>query len=234
MDIRVWTDMLLYGDQGGASQPLLLLFTLLMAFAIGQFVGFLYLATNTEPDHSRSFVSALVVLPVIVALLMLLMAGSFMVAFGLLAVLAVVRFRNVLRDTRDTVFILWSIVEGMAAGTLRFSTAVMGAMAVGVVLVYLRFSNFGARRLADGSLSVEIEDDAPDGRASLNALLYRHANRWDLVSDQHMPGQGRVVTYEIHLRDRQRVNDLRDELASSPALHEVSYIPHKRVAKDPY
>lgn len=234
MGFSVWTDMLLYGDQGGGSQPLLLLFTLLMAFGIGQMIGLLYLGTNTEPDHSKSFVNALVVLPMIVALLMMLMVGSFMVAFGLLAVFAVVRFRNVLRDTRDTVFILWSIVEGMATGTQRFSTAILGAMAVCAVIVYLRLINFAARRQPDGSLSVEIDGDAPAGRAAIRALLHRHANRWNIVSDQLTPGQGRVITYELFLRDQQRVNDLRDELADSQLLHEVSYVPHKRSTRDPY
>ena len=31
----------------------------------------------------------------------------------------VVRFRNVLKDTRDTIFILWAIMEGVAIGTTR-------------------------------------------------------------------------------------------------------------------
>ena len=124
--------------------------TLLLAFAVGQLVGWMYLATNTAPDYARSFVSSLVVLPVIVSLLMMLMSGSLMIAFGLLAVFAVVRFRNVLRDTRDTVFILWTIVEGMSVGTMRYSTAVLGAAVISAVLAYLRISNFGSRRMPDG------------------------------------------------------------------------------------
>ena len=134
-------------------------------------------------------------LPVIVSLLMMLMAGSLMVAFGLLAVFAVVRFRNVLRDTRDTVFVLWSIVEGMAVGTQRYSTAVIGAIAIAVVLAYLRISNFGSRRPPDGLLSVEIAGDPAAGRAALDRLFYRHASRWELTKEQTMPGQGQVLTY---------------------------------------
>jgi hypothetical protein len=225
VNVSSWIEMLLYSDQGSASQPSTLLFALLLAFAIGQAVGWVYLATNTSPDYGRSFVSSLVVLPVIVALLMMLMAGSLMIAFGLLAVFAVVRFRNVLRDTRDTVFVLWSIVEGMAAGTLRYSTAVVGAVVIGIVLAYLRFSNFGFRRQPDGSLSVEVSGEPAAGRDALHQLLYRHANQWRLTAEQAMPGQGRVLTYQLHLRDRGRVNDLRDDLAASDLLHEVSYVP---------
>jgi hypothetical protein len=203
-----------------------LLFTLLLAFAVGQLVGWVYLGTNATPDYARSFVTALVVLPVIVSLLMMLMAGSLMVAFGLLAVFAVVRFRNVLRDTRDTVFILWSIVEGMAIGTQRPSTAIIGAAAIAIVLVYLRISSFGSRRPPDGLLSVEVAGDGATGRAALDRLFYRHASAWELTKEQTMAGQGQVLTYMLHLRDRNRSGDLREELAASDSLHEVSYVPN--------
>jgi hypothetical protein len=225
MNVNSWLDMLLHSDQGAVSQPVTLVFTLLLAFAIGQMVGWVYLATNTAPDYQRSFVGALVVLPVIVSLLMMLMAGSLMVAFGLLAVFAVVRFRNVLRDTRDTVFILWSIVEGMSVGTSRYSTAVIGALGVAIVLAYLRISNFGAQRSPDGKLCIEISGDLQASRAALHRLFYRHADRWELTKEQSMPGQGQMLTYLLHLRDRTRSGDLREELAGDGNLHEVSYIP---------
>jgi hypothetical protein len=231
MNVGSWIDMLLYSDQGSASQPVALLFTLLLAFAIGQIVGWVYLGTNTAPDYARSFVGALVVMPVIVSLLMMLMAGSLMVAFGLLAVFAVVRFRNVLRDTRDTVFVLWSIVEGMAVGTQRYSTALMGVVVIGIVLAYLRITNFGNPRLPDGLLCVEISGDPASGRAAIDRLFRRHATRWELTKEQSMPGQGQVLTYHLHLRDRGRSGDLREELAASDALHEVSYVPQPVVSK---
>jgi hypothetical protein len=236
MTVGSWIDMVLYSDQG-VSHPVTLAFTMLLAFAVGQTVGWIYLATSTTADYARSFVGALVVLPVIVALLMMLMTGSFMVAFGLMAVLAVVRFRNVLRDTRDTVFVLWTIVEGMAVGTQRYSMAVLGATAIATVLVYLRITSFGARRRPDGLLTVEISGDPKSGRVELNHLLHRHAQRHELTGDQSMPGQGLVLTYHLHLRDRTRSHDLRDELAQSDQLHEVSYVnrpaPPKKPARAP-
>jgi hypothetical protein len=70
-------------------------------------------------------------MPVLVSLMMMLMSGSVFIAFGLLAVFAVVRFRNVLKDTRDASFVLWAIVEGMAVGTRQESIAL-----ISVVIIY--------------------------------------------------------------------------------------------------
>ena len=93
-----------YGLAPGSAETVL--FVILLSFVIGQFIGWIYMATHEALSYSRSFVSSLVILPVLVGLMMLLMSGSIIVAFGLLAVFAVVRFRNVLKDTRDTSFIL--------------------------------------------------------------------------------------------------------------------------------
>ncbi len=109
--MNVWLDLLFGGDYGGGpAGPETSLFVIVYAFVIGQFIGWVYMITHKGLSYSQTFVSSLVVIPVIVAMLMLLMANSFVVAFGLLAVFAVVRFRNVLKDTRDTTFILWTIM----------------------------------------------------------------------------------------------------------------------------
>ena len=80
----------------------------LLSFVIGHVIGWVYMWTHTTLSYSKMFVASLVVMPVLVALVMILMRGNIVIAFGLLAVFAVVRFRNVLKDTRDTkLFLVW-------------------------------------------------------------------------------------------------------------------------------
>ena len=123
-----WMELFTNGDAGFSSiSTETVVLALLLSFCIGHIIGWVYMATHIGLSYSQMFVASLVVIPALVALVMALMAGDVVVAFGLLALVAVVRFRNVLKDTRDTTFVLWSIVEGMAVGTLRFSTALLGA-----------------------------------------------------------------------------------------------------------
>ena len=100
-----------------------LILAMLVSFCVGHVVAWVYMWTHEGLSYSRMFTTSLVAMPVIVSLVMILMAGNIFVALGLLAVFTVVRFRNVLKDTRDTTFVLWAIVEGMAAGTMRFGIA---------------------------------------------------------------------------------------------------------------
>ena len=85
-------DVVRAGDTSTSPPVETIMLSLLMAFVIGQIIAWIYMATHATPSYSSSFVASLVVLPVIVSLMMILMAGSLMIAFGLLAVFAVSGF----------------------------------------------------------------------------------------------------------------------------------------------
>jgi len=198
------------------------LFVVLLAFVIGQFIGWVYMWTHRGLSYSQTFVSSLVVVPLIVAVMMLLMAGSIMVAFGLLAVFAVVRFRNVLKDTRDTTFILWSIMEGLAVGTMRFSTALVGALGVAIVLLYLRLTAFGSRHRYDAVLTLQLTGDLAGALARLREILRCHSSRVHLTAERRLTDAGVDVSYRLLLRNPARQDELRFDLEQSEGLDNVS------------
>jgi hypothetical protein len=218
-----WFDMLRYGDPSASPPIETIMLSLLVAFVIGQLIGWVYMATHTTPSYSSSFVASLVVMPVIVALLMILMAGSLIIAFGLLAVFAVVRFRNVLKDTRDTTYILWAIVEGMAVGTFRYSTGLVGAGCVILVLFYLWLTEFGVRHRFDAALSVSIPSGSAETRERLEQILYRFSDRTILTGERLSPDARNILSYRLLLRDPARRGELRTELASAGDVHELSF-----------
>src|ERR1044072_1375653 len=121
-------DWLFRGDFVSAptNVPAMLL-GLALAFLGGHIVAWVYMATHTGLSYSKSFVNSLMVIPSVVALVMMVLSNSLVTAFGLMAVFAIVRFRNILRDTLDTSYVLIVIVLGMAWGTQKIFTAIAGA-----------------------------------------------------------------------------------------------------------
>ncbi len=207
-----WLDMVLYGDfAGGMGRPDTVLMVLLMAFCVGHVTGWVYVLTHTGLSYSRSFVASLVAIPVIVSLVMVLMAGNIVIAFGLLAVFAVVRFRNVLKDTRDTTFVLWAIVQGMAIGTMRFSTALIGCGVVAMVFLYLRVTSFGLRHRYDVVLNLHWTGGRDEAR-SLRPMLRRYSARIKLASERDVGAEGMDLSYRLLLRDPSRSRELLADL----------------------
>ncbi len=215
--------LLFNADVGSAGYgPETVLFVLLLSFVIGQFVGWIYMWTHRGLSYSQTFVASLVVIPVIVSVMMLLMAGSIIVAFGLLAVFAVVRFRNVLKDTRDTTFILWAIMEGLAVGTQRFSTALTGALGVAVALLYLRLTAFGSRRRYDAVLTLQVTGDPAEGLSKLKGILRSHSSRIHLMAERQQPDARLDLSYRLLLRDPARTGELRSALERNDGFENVT------------
>ena len=79
----------------------------------------------------------------VVSLVMYVIGNSIITAFGLLGALALIRFRNVLKDTRDTVFVFIALVTGMAVGSQRYMTAIVGTIALLLATFYLTTTSFG-------------------------------------------------------------------------------------------
>jgi hypothetical protein len=215
----------------GNPDPLMVLFIVVMTFAVGMFLGYVYMWTHDALSYSRTFVTALAVLPLIVAMLMLAMAGNIFVAFGLLGVFGVVRFRNVLKDTRDTVFVLWAITEGVAIGTTRFSTGAFGALGIAAALLCLRFVSFGTRRRYDAILSLRVTGDVAARLPALKQILKRHATRLDLASERRSTNEGTDITYRLLLRDTSRSNELQSELTGAEGFANVSVYMHEDEAE---
>jgi hypothetical protein len=202
---------------GGAEAALL---ALLVAFCIGHVIAWTYMLTHTGLSYSQMFTSSLLVLPVIVALTMMLLAGNILIALGLLSIFAMIRFRNVLKDTRDTTFILWAVVEGVSAGTHRLGVGVIGALVVAAVFLYVRLTAFGSRHRYDVVVSVQWSGNG--STSTLKDVFRRHTVRAQLAS-QHDVDAGRVdLSYRLLLRDPARARELINDLEATRGVDRVA------------
>jgi len=218
-----WLSLFLDGDYGGATaNPETTGLIILLALILGQFVGWVYMGTHRGLSYSQTFVTSLVLIPILVAVMMVLMANSIVVAFGLLAVFAVVRFRNVLKDTRDTAFVLWAIIEGLGVGTLRFSTSLIAAAGIGAVVVYLRATDFGSRHRYDAILSLRLVGEPVAGLAALQRVLRRYSSRVLLANERRHSDEGVDLSYRLLLRDARRDGELKAELDRMTDLEQIS------------
>lgn len=208
-----------------ASQPLNMMALLLglgLSFLSGQTIAWTYMTTHAGLSYSRAFVNSLVVIPMIVTVVLMVLNNNLVTAFGLMAVFAVVRFRNVLRDTLDATYILASITVGMACGTRKFSTAVLATLVFAALMLYLHWARFGARHRYDLILNLHWArpmGDLPD----LAGLLDRHARRTQLASQRSNTGyDGSDLSYRLLLRDTGRMDELVTELRSFPGVSRVT------------
>jgi polyphosphate kinase len=154
-------------------------------------VAWLYMRTKPRARYDASLVHTVIVLPVAVAGIVLIVQDSLALAFSLAGIVAAVRFRNTLRDTKDAVYIFLAIGVGLAAGVQAFTVAfVMSVVYVLVVLVLWRFDVGAMPDAVPGlvaatggaAISRDFPIRRPSGRQAPGAAAVRDgaALHWDI------------------------------------------------------
>src|SRR5688572_22162608 len=106
-------------------------------------VTWVYMSARRVPGHDQSVVQTLLILPIVVAGIVLIVQNSLALAFSLAGVVAAVRFRTTLNDTRDVVFIFLAIGVGFAGGVHMLAIGMIVSVAFNMVTLLTWRYDFG-------------------------------------------------------------------------------------------
>jgi hypothetical protein len=116
-------------------------------------VSWVYMSARHVPGHSQAVVQTLIILPLVVAGIVLIVRDSLSLAFSLAGVVAAVRFRTNLRDTRDVVFIFLAIAVGFASGQQTLAVGVILTISFNFVLLLTWRYDYGRNVLTPTAAS---------------------------------------------------------------------------------
>ncbi len=183
---------------GRAFSPEDILLSLLLAFVLGHVLAWVYYLTHSGLSYSKSFVQSLILITVVVAMVMTVIGNNIITAVGLMGALAIIRFRNIIKDTRDIAFIFCTLVVGMATGSQRYLTAVIGTCVLCFIAIYLRLVDFGMHRPHNGFLRLALKGHiGPDH--PIPRILKRFCGNFILISAQDSGLESPIVEYAYQL-----------------------------------
>jgi len=201
------------------------LLSMLTALLLVLPVARVYMITKQHSGYDQSVVQTVIILPMTVAGTVILVQNSLALAFALAAIVAAVRFRNTLKDTKDAVYIFLALAVGVAAGVFAPTVAAVMSVVFNVVVLSLWHFNVGniyADRLGAeraGRLQPHLERNArQDKKPFTGALLIRAARiepvqraaetlleervkRWKLAEVVPSDGGTSVLEYLIRSKD---------------------------------
>ena len=104
-------------------------------------LGFLifisYMISHRGTIYSKKFNVSLVVLTVLTSMVMTVIGNNVALSLGMVGALSIVRFRTAIKDSRDTVYIFWTIIVGICCGVGDFIVAGIGSGFVFIILLIL-------------------------------------------------------------------------------------------------
>jgi hypothetical protein len=131
-------------------------FSLLLSFIFTLPIAWVYTLTQDYENFDPSLAQTIVVLAMIVAGVMIVISDETARAFSLAGVVAAVRFRNTLQDTKDAIYVFIAVAIGMGCGTRVFHIAVWMSVIMSLTMYLLWKYQFGkslrqASTIAGGS-----------------------------------------------------------------------------------
>ena len=215
-----------WGEFFGDRKPGSAVLAMLGALALVGPVAWVYMRTKPKANYDASLVQTVIVLPVVISGVVLIVRDSVALAFSLAGIVAAVRFRNTLRDTKDAVYVFLAIAVGLSTGVQSFSVGLAVSAIFSLVILFLwRFdighvTDSGDERV-EGQLMIETELAAA-AEPTVAGILERHARRWKLVRTEDGG-----LTFAVQLRRRS------DPDALVAALREESALRATRVRFEP-
>ncbi len=192
------------------------------ALACGLVLSVTYRLIYRGANYSVTYVNSLVLLALVASIVVVVIGNNVARAFGLVGALSIIRFRTVVRDTLDLVFIFISLAVGMAAGVGLNGVAVVGTLAASAIIILLTFTHFSAPRKRQHLLQISYDSETLDD-ALFSKKLGRHARRVHLVSLRNVGENGQMeAMYHLTLRDANAANLLVKDLKELPATRNIN------------
>lgn len=218
------TDWISTTSESLGVSPGSIVLNLFLSLACGLVISWVYRRTHRGLSYSQSFVLTLVLMSITVAAVMMVIGSNLARAFALVGALTIVRFRTVVKDTRDTAFIFFSLTEGIASGTGNWLLAGISTVFISVVALIMARTNYGSIRRTEFILrfrysrSVGGEDDyvqTINDRARSSTLIHIEP------SDE---GRFLTLTYDLTLGPGVRASDLISALQDVPGVDRIHMV----------
>ena len=112
------------------------------AAALALPVAWIYGLTRSKKGYQQSVVQTLMILPPLVASVVVLVKYSLALAFGLGGIMAAIRFRSTLEDSKDAVYIFLATALGLTAA-VQLPVAAIISVVFNVLILLLWYNDFG-------------------------------------------------------------------------------------------
>ncbi|MCX7666364.1 MAG: DUF4956 domain-containing protein [Gemmataceae bacterium] len=179
-----------------------------MAILFGLLVALVYsISLPRQGKERKALATTLVLLTTLITFVTLVIGDSQARAFGLVGALSIVRFRTVVEDTRDTAFVIFAVVVGMAIGAGQLTIAALLIPLVTIAALIMRFLITGdISKTSKGALSLRVSLGV-DPSAKFAPLFDHYFSSFEVFAVSTVK-QGAAVDLVYHVEVKPEANPL--------------------------
>lgn len=192
-----------------------------LAIILGLLIATVYRYTHRGLNYEISFLSTLVLISPLLALVMFFIQNNLVLSLGLIGSLSIVRFRTPIKDTKDMIYLFWAIATGIGCGTLNWTVTILAGVILALLQLIFYLIKYGRPLHAEYILIIKGNDKINEG------IIDYYSERIDMsLRNYEIDGETWEKVYELrfykkHLR---HINSLVEELKQDPACIKVSLL----------
>ena len=179
---------------------------MVLAFAIGLFIFFIYKKTFSGVMYSSSFGVTLIALTLVSTFVILAVTSNVVLSLGMVGALSIVRFRTAIKEPLDIAFLFWAIAAGIVLAAGMIPLAVIGSVIIGIIILI-----FANRKSSVNPYIVVIR--CTDSDSEKKAVEYLKSKTKKCVTKSKTARKGEIeLNMEIRLEEDNTdfINDLSD------------------------
>ena len=212
---------------GSVYAPNEIIFNLVISFFLGFVISLVYKKTHKGLSYSQSFVLTNIFLAVIVSMVIMIIGNNLARAFALVGALSIIRFRTVVKDTKDTAFIFWSLAVGMASGTSSYFLAVSGTIIISLIALILNYTNYGS--IFKSEFIIQFRNaNFTKGKKKFNEIINEFSKSSTLLNAE-VSGDNKStkLSFDIMLKENKSYDDFINKLSKVKGVSEVTAVAAK-------
>ncbi|HHW22049.1 MAG TPA: DUF4956 domain-containing protein [Clostridiaceae bacterium] len=168
---------------------------MILAFAIGLFIFFVYKKTFTGVMYSASFGVSIMAMTMITTLIILAVTSNLVLSLGMVGALSIVRFRTAVKEPLDIAFLFWAISAGIVIGAGLIPLGIIGSVVIGIMLLI-----FVNRKSSDTPYIIVLNLKSDKAEHECMELI-REKTKKSLIKSKTVSQNGIELTVEVRLAD---------------------------------
>ena len=190
--------------------------SLVLAFAVGLFIAWIYRRNFRGVMYSNNFALTLVLMTLITCPVVMCIKESIQLSMGMVGALSIVRFRTAVKDPLDTAYMFWALTMGILLGAGQFFLTALTVVGIGILITVV--VNLQSKRMNSFLLVLRMGDEAERAASQIVASVRNQQLKSKTVSSN-----GIEATYEVRV---DKPDALLNKLRSVQGVYDATLVSY--------
>lgn len=191
--------------------------TLLVTCIFALYIFAMYRFVTRKTFYSKTFNTAIAVIAVITAGIILAMQSSIVISLGMVGALSIIRFRTAIKDPLDLIFLFWSISIGIICGAGLYEVALLMSILVTIGILGLDLIPIAKAPLI---LVVNCTDKTKEEQIIQTVKTYTNIYK---IKSRNISKNNLDMVIEVRTKEEAK---LADEVSKLDKIEAVSLLSH--------